>query len=308
MNKLKNIFLKIIILYTIFATLLSLFCSITPDKDFEILVIFVAYPMVISIPILYWLYKYFSLKDIIIKDTSNIVNPSFKDRFSLKDVCSITLIHNCTFLFNLGYSFKLFIIEILFILLYFYLKKIKMPNKFYTLFNYIKFIFNYVFFCIIFISSIYLTVISFDMYIYDKTSPGGIGMGGFILIPLIVCPMLISTPILYLIYIFFKKRANKSTNKKFYILNTVFKNLCFINLIHNFIFPHNLFYIKFFMILEIILISIYCLIIIFKLKFNFISVIIKFILSIIFCIMIFISLHLLSKLIVFWVLVRIYGL
>ena len=313
MNRIKNIFLKIIFVYSIFATLLSLFLLINrnnlsakmQDALIDTISLFVVSPMLVSIPILYLLYNFFKIKETLEQNNQiHIVNPDLKNKLSLKDICAINIIHNCVFLFNLGLSISLSLIEIIFIIAYFYLKNSKLPNVFYTITKFIKNYFSYIIFVIIFILSILATLLTLDIYITDKTSPGGLGMGSLIVFPLAIFPMIISTPILFLLYKSFNKKAIKSTDKKTYTLNIIFKNLCFLNLIHNFIFPFNLFYNIFLTVLEIVLIIIYCLNIIFKFntKFKITNFIIKSILWIIFSIMTIVSLYLLSKLIVFWVL------
>ncbi len=307
MNTRTNLLFKTIFIYSVIASIFSIVISVLLNKniiiDYEMMEVimtkFIVMPMIISIPILCFIYVSIGKIQEIQQAINNleIVN----ERFSLKNLCMINIIHNIIFIFNLGFSISFTVLEIITVFIYLNIDKIR-ATKIYT--NFIQRITNktvYIIFILVFLYTLWATLISYSLFIAEKTSNGGLGMGGLVIYPVAVYPMIISVPYLYLMYLYFNKKINRCNNKKINRcnnkkINFIFKLFCGINIIHNLVFPFNMFYSIPLFILEIGLIAVYLLYIFLKINLKF-KPIINIIIWIIFIITYFKSSYLLAMLI-----------
>lgn len=298
MNTRSNLLFKTIFIYSLIASIFSIVISFLLNKDiiidYEMLEVimtrFIVMPMIISIPMLCFIYVSTGKIQEIQQAINNI--EIVNERFSLKKLCMINIIHNIIFIFNLGFSISFTILEIIAIFIYLNIDKIR-ATKIYT--NFIQRITNkivYIIFILVFLYTLWATLISYSLFIAEKTSNGGLGMGGLVIYPVAVYPMLISVPYLYLMYLYFNKKINRCNNVK---VNFAFKLFCGINIIHNLVFPFNMFYSIPLFILEIGLIAVYLLYMFSKINLKF-KPLINIIIWIIFIITYFKSSYLLAML------------
>lgn len=268
MIKFKNYFLKFIFIYSLFANILSIFFTFIINNNISFIMYksikyFIVIPLLISIPILFLYYKFFKIQDEIINNSNEIyvVNDKFKNRFSLKDICAITIINNIIFIFNINFSLFIFIFEIIVILFYINFDKLRKYKSFNILSNFIKNKFIYILFFIIFIFSIFAIYIfiQFNTYTGDN-----IELPIAVFYSFAILNAIISIPILLILSKIFNKKYISFNYLKSNNIDFIIYHICNLLIINNYLLQYKNFNVLMFLLLDILFITMYILNIIFK--------------------------------------------